>query len=252
MNKKFKYASYSFIVTIAAIAIAVIIALIGDLLVDRFPISWDLTREGRYQISSETRTILNNLEQDVTIYQLIQGADTGRTGLDILDRTVDEILDNYRRTGSRIAVRQIDINRNPGFDQRFPSHPTALRVGDLVFVSGDRYRVVTARSLITEQTMTGAGFDVDRQFATAVVRVTDTRDVVLAFTTGHGEAQILEAGLGAILSDEGFVYSYIDLFTEDIADDVDTLVIIAPQRDFLESEIVKIDEFLNRGNTNLV
>jgi len=242
-KKKLKYASLSAMVTIVAIAIAVIVMLMADLLVDRFPIKWDLTREGLFTISAPTREILNDLEQDVVIYQLVSGTDTWRT--------VDEMLDNYRRHSSRISVRQIDPVRHPGFEQRFPSYTAPLRPDDLIFTSGGRYRVVPARNLFVQGQQGAAMFTMEQQFTSAILRVTDTRDVVLAFTTGHDEMEV-PTWLISILNDEGFEVREIDLLTDDIEEDVDTIIIAAPQRDFALSGIVKLDEFINRGNANII
>ncbi|MCL2839119.1 MAG: GldG family protein [Oscillospiraceae bacterium] len=247
MNKRFKNASYSAVITTAAIAIVIIIALISDLLVARFPLSLDLTREGVFSLSAQTSEVLNNLEQDVTIYHLIRVADTAEEHV----RMLDEILNNYERQSNRITVRQIDPHKNPDVIQRFS---VPLRFGDFVITSGDRYRVVNGGTLAMMDQGTGVrALVAEQQLTNAIVRATDARDISVALTTGHGEpVELLEQGLGMILNQEGFEYSVVDLLTEDISDDVETIIIIGPQRDFHESEIVKLDEFLSRGNTGLV
>ena len=91
-NKKFKYGGYATLVTIIFIAILVAI----NLIVDQMGIKVDLTPNELYSLSQQTYDILDDLDQDVTIYGLYE---TGKEQI-----MVTEVLDRYASHSKKINV----------------------------------------------------------------------------------------------------------------------------------------------------
>src|SRR5712672_1998271 len=95
-----KYAAYATVYILVVVTIAVVI----NVLANRYNRSWDATANKRYTLSDQTAKIVHGLNQDVHIKYYDQ---TSRfpQGRDLLDR--------YANLSSRVQVQYIDPDRNP-------------------------------------------------------------------------------------------------------------------------------------------
>ena len=83
-----------------------------------------------FTIGDTTKTILNDLQSDVTINWLTQ------TGSE--DTTIEKLLDTYSGQSSHVKVNKVDIVAEPTFYKAYTSSsPTA---NSLIVVSGDKSR----------------------------------------------------------------------------------------------------------------
>ena len=69
-SKKFKYGGYATVMTAIVIAAVIVVNLLAGLI----PLRLDLTRNKLYTLSEQTYDVLKNLDEDVTIYLLVNQA----------------------------------------------------------------------------------------------------------------------------------------------------------------------------------
>jgi len=103
---KVKHAALS-----VAISIAVLVGLVlVNLLAGELDLKFDMTRRDLYTLTEETRQMLAEIEQEVTLYYL---AKPGQENI-----TVGELLEQYASSES-IRLEQVDPDRNPGLIARY-------------------------------------------------------------------------------------------------------------------------------------
>ena len=170
-SRKFKYGGFATAVTIGFIVLVLVVNIIATLLLDRFPLSIDLTGGGVYELSSESLEIVNSVDDDINIYVLVEE----QAFTDPSSRysyQVSEVLKKYEQNNPRIQVSYIDLNSNPTFASQYADE--SLAAGDIIVESSQRlqklayldlFNVTSADSSVTgteqvssraEEAITGA------------------------------------------------------------------------------------------------
>ncbi|MCX7679767.1 MAG: GldG family protein, partial [Spirochaetes bacterium] len=79
---------------------------------------------------------------------------------------------------------------------------------------------------------------------------------VIGYVTGHGELSYHDMREGAVnfrpLVPDMYDFKEINLASEEIPDSIKTIIINGPRSNFTEEELLKIDQFLMKGNSLLV
>ena len=122
MSTKFKYGASAAVFTSIVIIAAILVNLLASVLTDRFNLKADMTADRRYDISDATVEMLQNVENEITIYMLAPHADVVDTNkrLGIYGPSIGSILDRYPGLSKgKVKVEYIDIERNPAFTQEF-------------------------------------------------------------------------------------------------------------------------------------
>ncbi len=99
-KKQMKKGSYS--IAITAIVIAIVIA--ANLVMAEIPSQYtqvDVSEQKLYTISDETQKLLKSLDEDVTMYFIVQS--------DNKDGTVEKLLERYEDASSHIKVKQMEL-----------------------------------------------------------------------------------------------------------------------------------------------
>ncbi|MEW6712156.1 MAG: Gldg family protein, partial [Candidatus Riflebacteria bacterium] len=93
---------------------------------------------------------------------------------------------------------------------------------------------------------------------TALITVTSGIKKRISFVTGHGEATTSGfngrdvAGLNELLNRENYDVDEVNLLESDISFETNLIAIIAPQRDFLDTELEKIRTFIKGRSGHLL
>lgn len=86
-----------------------------------------------YTLSQETEDILDGLEQDVTIYWIVQSGQE--------DETLGTLLDRYAARSNYVTLETIDPDVSPNFLQEYVSG--TVYNNSLIVESGDRNTYVS-------------------------------------------------------------------------------------------------------------
>ena len=248
-SRKFKYGGFATAVTIGFIVLVLVVNIIATLLLDRFPLSIDLTGGGIYELSSDSVEIINNVDDDINIYVLVEEqAFTDPSS--IYSYQVSQVLKKYEQHNQRIKVSYVDLDSNPTFASQYSEE--SLATGDVIVESSQRlqklayldlFNVTSASSSVTgtEQISSRA----EEAITGAILYVTDANPMLATFVSGHDEADV--SVFNDLLRKNGYNLGTVNTFTEEIDASTQLLVIAAPNRDFTDSEIDKIDAFLANG-----
>jgi ABC-2 type transport system permease protein len=109
-TKSFRIGGYSVLSLVVVLAIAVM----ANVLVDTLPGSWtqlDMTDSKLYSLSAQTKNIVSSLEQDVTIYWIVQ---QGKE-----ESMVETLLSRYEDLSDRIRIVKKDPDIYPTFAQQY-------------------------------------------------------------------------------------------------------------------------------------
>ena len=131
-TRAFRVGGYS----VAAAAIVVFLAVVANILVNALPASvtqLDTTAGTLYTLSQETEDILDGLEQDVTIYWIVQSGQE--------DETLGTLLDRYAARSNYVTLETIDPDVSPNFLQEYVSG--TVYNNSLIVESGDRNTYVS-------------------------------------------------------------------------------------------------------------
>lgn len=246
-KKKLKNGSYSVIYTVLVIAVIVVI----NLIVGELPESWtqiDVSTQKLYTISDTTEEFLDGLDQDVTIYYIVQN---GRE-----DSVVERLLARYEEVSDHITVETRDPVLYPNFTSQYTEE--SVQENSLIVVSGDRSRVVDYSSLYDQEYdyYTGGtnttGFAGEGQIDSAISYVTTEELPTIYFLEGHGEYE-MGTQMTENLETANYQTETLNLITEEsVPEDAGCLIIASPQTDISEDEANKIIEYLEGGGKAMI
>lgn len=230
-----------------ALILAVTVAM--NLVINRFPSDYtkfDVTTNGLYSLTAETKEYLQNLDQDVTVYVLASSSD--------MDSALDRTLQQMAEQSEHLTVSYVDPASNPSFLQEY-SDVMNCSWNSLIVECGDRYKVVDYSDVYeysvdySTYTQTVSGYDAEGQVDSAIAYVTSENLPRLYALTGHGEESI-GSSFTTALTKLNCEYKSLDLMTnESIPEDCDILLINGPSTDLSSDDADKILSYLQHGGS---
>jgi hypothetical protein len=140
-------------------------AVLANVALYRHDLHFDVTREQTFTPSPEARRVVDALASDVTVTYFYQKQDPAA----LTARTLLEIMG---RASSRLHVRTVDADQQPGLASRMGVRAYNVAVLDS---GGRRLQVLSTQ---------------DRDIALGILRVTRTAVKTICFVVGHGEYDI--------------------------------------------------------------
>ena len=222
--------AYSAAVT--AVVLAILIAV--NVFVSAMPsgaTEYDISASKLYSVTSNTKSVVNALTEDVTIYWIVQA--------DEEDDVIGKLLDRYESLSDHITVEK----RNPDVYPTFAEQYTDGTVynNSLVVECGDRSRYIGYEDIyLTDASMYSysysTSFDGEGAITSAIDYVTNPDQPVVYTLTGHGEED-LPATFADSLEKENITVEDLSLLnTAEIPEDAACLIVYAPQSDISEAE----------------
>ena len=238
--------AYSAAVT--AVVLAILIAV--NVFVSAMPSSateYDISASKLYSVTSNTKSVVNALTEDVTIYWIVQA--------DEEDDVIGKLLDRYESLSDHITVEK----RNPDVYPTFAEQYTDGTVynNSLVVECGDRSRYIGYEDIyLTDASMYSysysTSFDGEGAITSAIDYVTNPDQPVVYTLTGHGEED-MPATFADSLEKENITVEDLSLLnTAEIPEDVACLIVYAPQSDISEAERDTLASYVAGGGRLLV
>lgn len=239
--------AYSSITVVIGIALTVVVNLIVSQLPTKYT-SFDITANQLYTITDQTKEMLGNLTEDVTIYVL--------SSEDNADTTVAQTLKGYEEESSHVKVEYIDPLVNPQFASSYST--TNLSQNSLIVETSKRYKVISYSDMYETEidystySQNVTGYDGEGQLTSAIAYCTSNDMPKVYMITGHNE-YTLDSGFTTALEKENIDYETISLMEYDaIPEDAECIIIHAPEKDFSEDDANKVIEYLNNGGKALI
>ena len=237
----------------ATVLVVIAIFVVVNLFVDSLNLSFDLSHDQRFSISEETRRLLREIDEPITIYTLF------RQGGEILD--VQEMLNQYASANSNIRV----VNRDPyiywAFVNSFDDTGQGIAAGSIIVESEQRHRVIHMRDFVRESIdfdhfqQTGemrpvVTVEIEPRVTNALVFVTQEAELIAYELVGRGQTP-LTPSMVSFLRDAGYELRQHNTAHGAIPESSDVLIITTPLHDFTELEAEHLRNYLIGGGAAL-
>lgn len=245
-NIAFRGGSYAIVLTCIVLALLVVVNLLAGALPANLT-KLDISSSKLYSITSNTKAVVNALEQDVTIYWIVQ---SGKE-----DDVIDNLLAKYESLSDHIEV----VKRNPDVYPAFARQYTDETVSNnsLVVVSGEKYRYVPYSDIYVSQGSAYSysyttSFDGEGAITSAIDYVVSTRLPILYTLEGHGETALPDTFASQMEKENVETQSLSLLNVDEIPEDAAALMIHAPASDISGEEAKMLSEYVKSGGKLLI
>lgn len=245
-NIAFRGGSYAIVLTCIVLALLVVVNLLAGALPANLT-KLDISSSKLYSITSNTKAVVNALEQDVTIYWIVQ---SGKE-----DDVIDNLLAKYESLSDHIEV----VKRNPDVYPAFARQYTDETVSNnsLVVVSGEKYRYVPYSDIYVSQGSAYSysyttSFDGEGAITSAIDYVVSTQLPILYTLEGHGETALPDTFASQLEKENVQTQSLSLLNVDEIPEDAAALMIHAPASDISGEEAKMLSEYVKSGGKLLI
>lgn len=241
-----KGGSYAIVLTCMVLALLVVVNLLANALPANLT-KLDISASKLYSVTSNTKAVVNALEQDVTIYWIVQSGQE--------DDVIDNLLAKYDSLSDHIEV----VKRNPDVYPTFARQYTDETVSNnsLVVVSGEKYRYVPYSDIYVSQGSAYSysyttSFDGEGAITSAIDYVVSTELPILYTLEGHGETALPDTFASQLEKENVETKSLSLLTVDEIPEDAAALMIHAPASDISGEEAKMLLEYVRSGGKLLV
>lgn len=238
----------SYAITISVLAIVLAIGI--NLLVTALPASstrYDISASKLYSVTSNTKAVVSRLDQDVTIYWIVQA--------DKEDDVLENLLSKYESLSSHIQV----VKRNPDVYPTFASQYTDETVANnsLVVECGDKNRYISYSDIyVTKADIYSysytTSFDGEGAITSAIDFVISDDLPKVYMLEGHGESDLPENFLEQVEKENMELEELSLLTVDEIPEDANCLIIYSPESDLSAQEADMLAEYTSSGGKLLV
>ena len=240
---------YSFVMSLVVLAILIAV----NVLASKLPTSWtqfDISAAQLYSLTSDTKVVVTNLQQDVTIYWICQAGKE--------DTVTEKLLDRYAELSDHIHVEKKDPDVYPTFAQQYTDETVANN--SLVVESGDKNRYIGYDQIYQVEAgdyysggSVSQSFDGEGQITSAIDYVVSTDLPQVYLLSGHGEAALSETFADELeRSNYETVEDFSLLNVDAIPEECDVLLINAPTSDISDEELTMLRSYVQGGGKLVV
>lgn len=245
--RAFRVGGYSVLATALVLAIVIAVNIFAGALPEK-TMQLDVTSGQLFTISEQTENLLARLEDEVTVYWVVQAGQE--------DETLGKLLDRYAALGDKLTVEKKDPDVYPTLIRQYTD---SVSNNSLIVVCGDRSRYVDYYEIyVYDYSSYYYDYSYDVSFAgesaltSAIDYVTNDELPKLYVLTGHGEDAVASSFQSA-LEQENIETEELSLLTlEDVPEDADALLIYAPKSDISAEEKDILLTYLQAGGRLLL
>ncbi|HHX72881.1 MAG TPA: GldG family protein [Clostridiales bacterium] len=242
-RRNWKYGSLSVAISLVFIAAVILVNVLVGVATDRFSIKFDMTSDSRFAISRETKDVLKEMDQNVTVY--VFATETNYRSL-VFGNEIVEMLYRYQAASDgKLTVAFIDPLRNPEFVNKYKSEVSTVSEYSLIVEDATgKFRTISMEDVYYwyDSTRTRVvGISLERRLTAALLWLESDVQPVAAILTGNGE--IGYGGLVSLLTDSNYQVISLNLLTDEIPENVELIVISSPSTDYTPDEINKLDKY---------
>ncbi len=241
-SKAFRVGSYA--LAVSAVVLAILIAV--NVFVSALPASLthqDISAAQLYSVTGNTKSVVANLSDEVTIYWIVQSGEE--------DEIIQNLLEKYESLSDYITVEKRNPDVYPTFSQQY-THEEAAN-NSLVVECGDKSRYIPFDDIYLgeEDMYTGlysaTDFDGEGAITSAIDYVTSEDYPQIYLLEGHGEQALPEDFAEQIEKENLEIQSLSLLNVDAIPQDADCLFIYGPQSDISPQEKTMLADYIAKG-----
>ena len=218
----FRGGSYSLIISAVVLALLVVANVFASALPSAMT-KYDISSTKLYSVTSNTKVVVNALEQDVTIYWIVQ---SGKE-----DDIIENLLSKYETLSGHIKVVKKNPDVFPTFTEQYTNE--TVQNNSLIVECGDRSRFIGYDDIYIQEADVysysyNTSFDGEGAITSAIDYVVSEELPQLYMLEGHGEAE-LPATFSEQIEKENIEVSSFSLLTVDsVPEEADCVLIYAP------------------------
>ncbi len=242
-TKTAKIGGYSFVISVVVLAIVVAINVFMSLLPTTVT-QFDISAAQLYSLTSSSKAVVGNLEDEVTIYWICQSGQESTV--------IEKLLNVYDALSDNLSVEKKDPDTYPTFAANYTSE--TVTNNSLIVVSGDKSRYISYESMfeVDESSYYTTGsvsqsFNGESLITTAIDYVVSDELPQVYVLTGHGEADMSSTMTSALESANMETTEFSLLNEDEIPEDVDVILINSPSSDLSEEEVTILEEYIDDG-----
>ena len=238
--------SYSLVISAVVLALLIVANLFFSALPTTLT-KYDISSTKLYSITSNTKVVVNALQDDVTIYWIVQAGEE--------DDVIENLLGKYESLSDHISVGKRNPDVYPTFAEQYTDEDVPNN--SLVVECGDRYRYISYNDIYLTETNVYSysyttSFDGEGAITSAIDYVTTEDLPQLYVLEGHGEAD-LPSTFSDQLEKENYEINTLSLLTVDeIPEEADCILIYAPSTDLSEEEVTMLEDYVANGGKLMV
>ncbi len=244
--RAFRFGAYSSGMIALVCAIAVFANLALSALPDRYT-EVDVTQQKLYSLTDTTRNLVQNLEEDVTIYVI--NSESGQ------DEMLGDTLEGYRNLSDHIQIVYQDPVVSPNFYQNYADTVT---VNSLIVETEKRFRVIDYNDIYetgfnyADYSTTVTGYDAEGLLTSAIAYVTSEEAPVIYALEGHDELTLSETFSDGLKKENADLEELTFLTEEAVPEDACGVLVLAPAQDLTQDDAQKLMDYLDRGGILLM
>ena len=253
--KKKRTRRQTFLILSGATTAVVVVALfllnvLAAVITERYPITIDLTPQKAFELTEQSKKYISELEQPVTI-QVMTTEENFMSGGEYFVQA-HSVLEQYEKYSDKISVEYIDLLANPSLASQYED----VQIGDIIISGEMRNQTLTAYDLFEVQSGSYYGDYItaskaEQAMTSAILNVTSQSQVKVAVLEGHGEQY--PEGFVRLLTANNFEVTQLNPATQEIPEDTEVLIWVAPNRDPDQAVLDKLNGFLSaKSGRNLL
>ena len=240
--------AYSAVITVVVLAILVVVNICLSVL-PASATEYDISASKLYSVTSNTKSVLNALSDDVTIYWIVQA--------DAEDAVIEKLLDRYESLSEHISVEKRNPDVYPTFIEEYIGEDDAVYNNSLVVECGERSRYIPYTDIyVTETSLYSysytTSFDGEGAITSAIDYVTNPDQPVIYRLTGHGESDLPSTFADSLEKENIAVEDFSLLNSDAVPEDAAGVLVYSPASDLSEEEAQMLAEYVEQGGKLLV
>lgn len=243
-SRRFKHGSLSTVITIGFLIALLIVNMIATLLLKRYPLTIDLSKDNRFSITAESIDYVKTIDENVKIY--ICAKESEFSAANEMYKQAYEVITSYSKYNPKISIEYIDLIKTPTFAQKYPKE--TLNTADIIVESANRYKKFKSYDLFIEKQLengTKISSKAEQVMTSALMYVMDENpSKAVLLSTGDNT---LDAYV-ELLKSNNFEVVTQNLLTEELDKDANMVIMPPLKADLTAEEIKKLDVFLNNDD----
>lgn len=242
-SRTFRVGGYS----VAATGIITAIAIAVNAVVGALPTSmtqFDTTANDLFTISEQTKEILGDVEEDITLYWIVQSGEE--------DSTLETLLDHYASMSSHISIKKTDPDLYPNLSSEYGI--SSVSNNSLIVEQGSRSRYVDYNDIYEYDYSNyyydgsySVSFAGENELTSAISYVINDTLPKIYTLTGHGEST-LSSSFQTAVEKQNMELEELSLLTvTEVPSDADCIFMYAPQSDISADEKDLLLTYLQGG-----
>lgn len=242
----FRGGAYSLLVTAVVLAILIVV----NIFVSALPTTltkYDISSTKLYSITSNTKVVVNALEQDVTIYWIVQSGEE--------DAVIENLLGKYDSLSDHIDIVKKNPDAYPTFAKQYTSETVSNN--SLVVECGERSRYIAYEDIYVEEAdmysySYTTSFDGEGAITSAIDYVVTEELPQVYVLEGHGEAELPSTFADQIDKENMETVSLSLLTVDAVPEEADCVLIYSPTSDISEEERDMLADYVSGGGKLMV